>query len=174
MDRSNLRLLAGWLLDNHQRLVEDNAFNMRSFRRNVGSVCDFVSKDDCGTVGCALGWAPVSGISSLDTSPKDFTKTSVTFPYHKGTTSLDFDKYCTRVFGISHDCGEQSVYWAWCFDEDWGHLDNTPRGAAIRILYLLSHKEEVVEWGDVGVDYDEDVIAKYMSWWDMGGGKKGW
>ena len=61
---------------------------------------------------CAIGYGPESGI------PK--------FP---GET---WAEYCVRAFGVT-----RGHSWDWCFDGEWRYHDNTPQGAAVRILYLV-------------------------------------
>ena len=174
MNKVNLRLLAGWLIANHQNLVESNSFDMGWFRGDHKGICAFVDKNNCGTVGCALGWSPVSGIKPLKTNIRDFTKGSINHGIE--TLTLDFDKYCERVFGIKlgNPDRQNDAYWGWCFDEQWVEFDNTPKGAAIRIMYLLNHTEEVVEWEDIGIGwYSNTSVSKYMAWWENEG-KKEW
>ena len=67
----------------------------------------------CGSVGCAIGFAPFAG-----------------FQKHSGET---WTRYSWRLFV------EDSKEWAWCFDEAWEDVDNTPIGAAQRIQYLLDN-----------------------------------
>ena len=73
-------------------------------------------KDTCGSVGCAIGHGPYAEI------PKNPSET--------------WEEYCYRVFGISW----LSKEWKFCFSASWQTVDNTPRGAAKRIRWLLSGK----------------------------------
>lgn len=56
-------------------------------RRNL-----YFNKNDCGTCGCALGWAPF--VRGLETIKSDF------ITIKESNTKLDFECYCKRVFGI--------------------------------------------------------------------------
>lgn len=154
MNKVNLKLLAEWLLENHESLMETKTFDMKEYRSAGVSSCDFVSETKCGTVGCALGWAPVTGIKSLVALDEDY------YIYGK---ALSFIRYCDRVFELK----PLMDYWNWCFSDDWADTDNTPKGAAIRIMYLLGHEDEVMAWGE-GY-FDECIVAGYMSWWEKEG-----
>jgi hypothetical protein len=65
----------------------------------------------CGSIGCALGHFPDAGVEPLKEE--------------------NWDDYADRVTGLNNLC------WMWCFDVVWAQLDNTPQGAAKRILWLL-------------------------------------
>lgn len=73
-------------------------------------------RNECGTIGCALGWAP-SLFAPLDAE--------------------GWGEYGERVFGAP----DTSAAWSWVFSPDWGldDIDNTPRGAAARIRHLLEN-----------------------------------
>ena len=91
----------------------------------------FRSPSDCGTVGCALGHAPLT--PGLETIPLDF-------PIHyilgePQGRQLEWDSYALRIFGIS----PESDAGAFIFSSGWTPVDNTPQGAAARIRYLLKH-----------------------------------
>ena len=68
-------------------------------------------KPVCGSVGCAVGHGPYAGL------PKNSTES--------------WYAYEVRVFGL------QNEEWEWCFSGLWAKYDNTPKGAAARIRYLL-------------------------------------
>lgn len=64
--------------------------------------------------------------------------------------------YAKRVFGIHEGTGEVGP---WCFAANWSHLDNTPQGAALRILYLVKHGRQPDFFCEVDLDlcsYDDD------------------
>ena len=115
MNVTNLKLLADYLL----ALPED----YQHFDMGVFSDVDLLPIDvilseqpSCNTAGCAVGHAPyVKGL------PKPFDDES-------------WWEYSERIFGMSW----QDEDWEWCFDSDWGCVDNTPHGAAKRILQLIS------------------------------------
>jgi hypothetical protein len=70
----------------------------------------------CGTVACAAGHGPAAGVPRAD-------------------DERDWNKYLDRAFGGSN---VKSVYCP-MFSADWANWDNTPRGAAARIIYALTH-----------------------------------
>jgi hypothetical protein len=47
--------------------------------------------------------------------------------------NFDFHRWCENFTGLSIHCPE----WIWCFGSQWANTDNTPMGAAIRILWLI-------------------------------------
>lgn len=47
--------------------------------------------------------------------------------------SESWNSYSDRVFGLSTD------EWHWCFGGGWAVYDNTPKGAAKRIRYLIAN-----------------------------------
>ena len=157
MNKVNLKLLTGWLLENHDNLVETKAFDMEHYRSEGLHACEFVSETNCGTVGCALGWAPVTGIKALVALEEDYSN----------PRALSFRRYCDRVFELK----TFSRYWDWCFAEEWGEEDNTPKGSAIRIMYLLNHEEEVTDWGRGLRYFGKGNVRDYMSWWEKEGEK---
>ena len=68
---------------------------------------------ECNTVGCAVGHAPFYGI--------------------KKRYNEDWSDYSHRTLI------ETGSEWAWCFSGLWAYRDNTRRGAAQRIIYLLQY-----------------------------------
>lgn len=87
-------------------------FDMRQFS-------DETSETDCGAVGCAVGHGPYAGL-----------------PKYSAESWLE---YAARVFGLDVYKKEREAAWDWCFHGSWQQRDNSPRGAAQRILYLLHH-----------------------------------
>ena len=133
MNKENLLLLADHLLKN----VSQDQFDMENFRSDDGLGVCFRSKNRCGTAGCALGHAPF--VSMLAPIPDDFTDAGV----------LAFNKYAERIFDIS----QYSDEFSWIFSGIWAvyHVDNTPKGAALRII-------EMVENG-VPVNWEEQMCG---------------
>ena len=132
----NLRKLADGLLN---LPVNYKHFNMSLYLRHSGG-CGLTAGDlppskgkrvvNCGTVGCAAGHGPSFGI--------------------KAKQGEDWDEYIDRQFGLL-----TGSPWYWCFDSEWDDIDNTPRGAALRIHYML----------DYGIPEDFDI-------WTPGTSKK--
>lgn len=124
MNKENLTLLAHNLM-----CIPQELFDMHAFRRNMeGEATTFKSPTDCGTIGCALGWAPL--VEGLGPTTDEL----------RFDDGLCWSAYARRVFGLNpwgHPDGEdfRPMDWSWCF-ADWADADNTPMGAAIRILWL--------------------------------------
>ena len=146
MNKTNLKLLADWLILNKDRLEEEHSFHMDHFRGNRaanGWVTPLLnSSPSCGTVGCALGWGPNTGIPAL-------------VPLHLGK-DFDWGEYSLGIFGLD-DCDPD---FDWCFSSDWSEFDNTPKGAGVRILYLLENIVDDNLW-ERGHDF---WISRYTTW----------
>jgi hypothetical protein len=151
MNKTNLKLLADWLILNNDRLEEEHSFHMDHYRgyhdAHGGGVTPLLSSSSsCGTVGCALGWGPNTGIPAL-------------VPLHLGK-GFDWSIYSGDIF----DLCEGEYDWDWCFSGDWSNFDNTPKGAGIRILYLLDGL--VTDNWDEGYGGYEAVVSGYTEWYD--------
>ena len=70
-------------------------------------------RTNCGSCGCAVGHAPYAGIAK-----------------QRGE---DWSEFSARVFNLVEE------QWAWCFSADWSDIDNSPEGAAKRILTMLEN-----------------------------------
>lgn len=97
-------------------------FNMK-FLTNDKRGCDFELSDaepfvDCGTVGCALGWAPAAGVATKN--------------------GEGWERFAVRAFDLPFF----SRSWAFLFDMNW---DSNPRLAAARIVHLLLQGEPSYE-----------------------------
>lgn len=106
---------------NYQELAEylDTGITEYGF-----DMMDYFIQDEnrCGTVACALGHAPfVLGIDN---------------PFLSGST-IDESEWVNQHFG-TYDYCESPVY-GWCFSSFWAEVDNTSRGAAARIFYMLEN-----------------------------------
>ena len=115
MNKARLKLLADYLL----ALPEDyQHFDMRDWHeeylRPIGAYLE--EAPHCNTAGCAVGHAPyVQGL------PKPWV-------------NENWGDYSERIFGMK----DVDAEWKWCFDAAWEDVDNTPHGAAKRILQLIS------------------------------------
>lgn len=114
---ANLRKLAAylWLLPN-SAFSKEHRFDMRMFAEGDDAEQEF--QTTCGSVGCAVGHGPYAGI------PKK--------------SAEDWFSYQRRVFGAG------SGQWVTFFSLGWVSVDNTPRGAARRILYSLANEDETL------------------------------
>lgn len=124
MKRDNLQILANGLLAADIRGVQ---FDMSVFDENgdrwnaneiTASDCIHLSKmaTECGTVGCALGWAPFFGL--------------------KKNVGESWQRFGNRSL---IDVEIHPEEWRWCFSAAWSRVDNTKRGAAQRIIWLLQY-----------------------------------
>lgn len=115
MHRKNLLKLAKFLWTNAEQVQEH--FAMDSFCTNyedfeLRTRAHVLSiRTGCNTVACAVGWGPTAGVPAL---PDE-----------------SWQRYSWRAFRLPN------WLWQWCFSGDWAVIDNTPRGAAQRILYML-------------------------------------
>lgn len=81
----------------------------------------------CGSVGCSIGVCFVNDV--LPELSSKFAK-RLPAPHNYGGYSI-----AATGFNNSGD-----VRWRWCFQAGWHYIDNTPYGAAQRIIYLLQLK----------------------------------
>ena len=141
MNKKNLLKLAAFL----EKLPQAK-FDMLSYRLTKGmTATNFYSLDNCGTIGCAMGYAPF--VKGLEVEEEDFYK-----------SALDFNNYCRRIFRIDIDyCGKKSR-WKFIFSYQWRNADNTPQGAAKRIRYLVKNPK-LKKWdGEV----DKEAVELYQ------------
>lgn len=115
-------------------------------KRNGG-----VSQFGCGTVACAIGHGPAAGV--LFRYSREFDTES--YRDESGTLikvqSPDWPEYSTRF------APKDSILWNWLFGGDWDRHDNTHRGAAARIRFVLAGRDlpqefDSIRWIDADVD----------------------
>ena len=112
MNRDNLRKLADYLAALPRGYAH---FNMGSYHgENPWAPYGAVAPSECGTVACAMGHAPFAGIEA---------------PVQDET----WGEYSNRIFELS------SEEWNWCFSGMWADIDNSVRGASLRIYWLLEN-----------------------------------
>ena len=130
--KKRLRKLARYLLTQ----VPQEKFDMLIYR-----IGDHDTGHICGTAGCALGWSPaIMGREEF-----------LGFTDRDG--DIDYLRIAESYFGIKYD----SRVWNYIFSGNWAYVDNTPQGAAARILYLLDRGV----WGG----YDpSDSVRSVRSW----------
>lgn len=121
--KQNLKELAKYLYNLGETY---EGFHMSHYMTDIGEKSlnppDATGKDFhiCGAVGCAVGHGPqVKTIKQPKFSPS-------------------WNQYCEQAFGIPVVFIHESLpAFAWCFDSDWSNMDNTPQGAALRIMGYL-------------------------------------
>jgi hypothetical protein len=120
--KENLLKLARYLWD----LPENYAhFDMEYYFNVAGALRPPRSGElptGCGTVACAVGHGPAAGIK-----PSDY---------------VGWRHYTSEAFGAR----VLDPVWEWCFDARWSRKDNTPRGAAKRIFYMLENGAPPSVW----------------------------
>lgn len=89
---------------------------------NMPLIAKLDPKNVCGTSCCAAGTGAYRGIG-------------------KPRKGEGYVEYSSRAFGAD------GIIWDWAFSSEWSGYDNTPKGAAARILYLI-------ETGTVPAEYD--------------------
>lgn len=132
MNKENLLKLSEFLMKNevpftmaHFRTDIDPAYSS-GFCGSRGVTLDEIDAgvNQCGTAGCALGWAPFV----IPPSQKVIADTQ------SGAYSIDIDDYQNETFGKLTHNQEQSV-----FGYDWKFIDNSREGAAFRLAQLAKH-----------------------------------
>jgi hypothetical protein len=124
--RKNLRLLLMHLNENYKRISD--AFDMHHYRSDKDEYAKkYYNKDDCGSIGCLLGYAP----ECLPAIEADY------FADCLGVKSLQFSRYGERIFPELNQ-GELNFL----FSSDWANHDNTLQGAINRITHFLDNPSD--------------------------------
>ena len=148
----NLRLLRDYI----DTQVTDEQFDMKYFRTNdkKNKGLEYYSKDNCGTVGCALGWAPlVKGLEPVDS---DFD-----YIIDVEQSSLDFHEYSYRVFPELMASQAYNCYsWQFVFSTEWNDVDNTRQGFIKRVNYLLEKDLKLEDF-----DATDDDFGDFVEGW---------
>lgn len=130
-------------------------FGMRTFMQSPEGETDLeefgeyalnnggVDQFPCGTAACAVGHGPAAGLLfTLDEMPDG--------------ASPDWGLYSQRF------ADESSSEWLWMFSGTWSNIDNSHRGAAARIRYLLNDGEMIPREGYLHPD-DFHLINLYRN-----------
>lgn len=166
--KANLKKLATYL----EALPEDYThFDMEGFtsldaedeakyaRENGG-----LDKYPCGTVACAVGHGPSAGVPFR--KGKDFY-TGI-FRFCQDTPEPDWDVYSTRF------APADTQVWIFLFGCVWSGIDNTHRGAAARIRYILDGNSLPAALNDyayldcTGEDEVAAILASYKKYLVVG------
>jgi hypothetical protein len=96
-------------------------------------------KNVCGTSCCALGTAAWHGIGKI-------------------TRGMIWEEYSNKNYGLIYD----TEIWTFLFHGEWASVDNTPEGAAARILKLVIEGPENI-LGQTGLTFEREGM-RGMSW----------
>lgn len=107
-------------------------FSMRAFRSEPGephlTLTSWTStgpyataEPPCGTVACAVGYAP----AILNVPMPEFEESA--WKMNQGWMEFSYRTLGSLPSGL----------WEWCFDGSWRGIDNTPHGAAARIVHMI-------------------------------------
>jgi len=145
--RENLAKLATHL---ESLPVDYNHFNMGLYFYSAASVTIDRSTHDyfkdperiniCGTVACALGHGPASGVKPTETE------------------SFTWSGYSEKFIPRGEQLLRAEFYWLFC--GAWERVENTHYGAAARIRYLLDHGHPPEKF-TVDTFYSYEAVALY-------------
>jgi hypothetical protein len=111
MNKKNLISIARYL-----PTIRQENFDMLKFRTGDKS------SHECNSIGCVIGHCTI--LDDYENIPRT------------PTGQINFQLWSEKYTGLPIDSEE----WAWCFSEQWAHwgTDNTPIGAAKRIIWLIT------------------------------------
>ena len=121
-NRRNLVRLAEYLIK-----LSDASFNMYTYLDHEGSTVDFgefnLNEHECGSVGCCIGHSLLID----DMEYKELEYLIVTW-----------GEQADNLFGFDE---ADTTYGEYLFSPSWGSKDNTPIGAAKRIIAVLTYSD---------------------------------
>ena len=132
MNLKNLKLFR----DGFQKLMDDGivtqeTFDMEYYRSDEhgDSIVGFYSYENCGTVGCLMGWAPfIKGFEPCLYYDDPFQ-----------IMHLDFMSYVYKIFNFDLITNQEySHVYKFLFSSEWKDFDNTPEGALARLDVFLA------------------------------------
>lgn len=145
MNKENLLRMVEFL-----KTIPEEKFEMSCYRlsETTGMANENAVSTECNTAGCALGWCTV-----LD--PKGVEKHRVYNSELFAEGEIEFADWSEDFTGLNM----HSTEWHWCFGVTWAKYDNTPLGAAERIMFLLTYG---VPDRFIKDDYDSyDLVSLY-------------
>lgn len=145
----NLNKLADFL-----EALPAEKFDMEYFRAERASTVsysvEYESTHKCGTVGCAVGWAPfVEGLAPIE------AEFEVEFDWNNPT--LNFIAYSRRIFGA--EPMDHGGAWDLMFSQEWaGDVNhNNPKATAARIRTVIKGDPSEIE--DLLTELSEAAMA---------------
>jgi hypothetical protein len=142
--RANLVKLARFLFTE----IPQERFDMGDFASDF----DPPQLHSCGAVGCAVGWGPAAGVELLKSEIIQSSESEPCVDCY-----IDWYQYADRAFG-----GDR--LYDWCFNAGWRPYDNTPSGAAKRILWALTNGIPSHHWGKCGLETYVDWQPTEADW----------
>ena len=129
MNKENLLKLADFLDTLPPEKFDMQNYRAKVYRNKIFQPVSFKEVNDCGTVGCALGWGPF--VKGLEPTIYDLFSSK----FSNGLLYLDFVIYGERVFGV--EVG--SANYEFMFSEQWSQLEeeNTPKATSERIRKVV-------------------------------------
>lgn len=147
MNRENLLILAEYLEDlpdDYEHFDIWGYYSGWDYRQYISGA----SSMSCGTVACVVGHGPSAGLTLTDDEMLSI---------YSPSDGITWERYCWKVFELKSD----SIKWSWLFDSLWVDIDNTPKGAAARIRYLLDG-QDIPEKGEFWKYTTPEIYKKYL------------
>lgn len=143
LNSDNLKILANYLNDN----VIDDQFDMACYRKNEKGVSvAFCSLENCGTVGCAMGWAPYA---------LNLSKDDIAHIRKRAISEFNFWIILANTyFSHGHPDFDESGIWNFLFCTDWEFYDNSRHGAVERLNFIADLVEKEKWEGLRKIDQD--------------------
>jgi len=113
MNETNLMKMANYIEN-----IPQKDFSMEVWRRGVNNV-----NVVCNSVGCAVGHCTILDVENIK---KNFIDRY---------DIIDYLEWSSEFTGINYS----SMKWAYLFVDDWMFIDNTPKGTANRIRYVVKY-----------------------------------
>ena len=118
MNIKNLKILRNWLEAGN---IKQEQFSMGLYRSGE-NILPYMNEDNCGTVGCLLGWCPF-------------------IPEFSNYESVSFGFLAEEFFEITF----RGDAWEFIFSEEWADHDNTLEGAIARLDVVIAGDFEELE-----------------------------
>lgn len=114
----------------------------------------FQDYDNCGTVACALGHLPF--VKEIEDINESVLKCFIRDNGYREDAYLSFEKLCVEVLGVHTVFSRRAKYgvssslelshggsciggiWDFCFSTMWRHKNNTAKGAAERLRFIVN------------------------------------
>lgn len=168
MNRENLTKLATFLdelPENYRQFYMSDFTNSYLTPEQLARYQSDPTYNLCDSAACAVGHAPAAGIK---VDPSTFTQQIL-----EGYSTDIWDAYVQAAFGIGFDGPE----FEFMFGGGWSEVDNTPKGAAARIRYVLDGKhiphlasgcdgedEPFDSYNMIYADPDDNIIDLYAEY----------